>query len=197
MTAPVNRRASYADLDAVPPHLVGELIGGRLVTHEFGDWRSASARVELAISLGPALERNGGEWLFLFGPEVHVGSDVLVPDIAGWRRLSRTAERDWSERVTARPDWVCEVLSPSTAVRDRSDKRRIYSELGVPHLWLVEPHTKILESFALTGGRWMLLQTAVLNDEVRAAPLDAISFPLSDLFPFDAPASPATPSTEA
>ncbi len=96
---------------------------------------------------------------------------------------------------TPPPDWVCEILSPSTARLDRGPKRRIYAEAGVGHLWLLDPTDGVLEGFALTGGHWLLLGTVARGETVTLPPFDAVSFPLDDLFPFDDPAAPPPAET--
>ena len=126
-------------------------------------------------------------------PELHLGPQVVVPDIAGWRRSRMPAEPETAFIETV-PDWVCEILSPSTARLDRGPKRRIYAEAGVAHLWLLDPTDGVLEAFALTGSRWLLLGTVQRGEAVALPPFDAVSFPLDDLFAFD-PAAPAPPET--
>ncbi len=114
-------------------------------------------------------------------PELHLGPDIVVPDLAGWRRetLPQLPKTAWIE---TRPDWVCEVLSPSTARLDRGAKREIYAREGVGHLWLLDPVERYLEVFALSAGFWLLMATISDGDAVSAAPFEAISFPLSNLF---------------
>lgn len=200
MTAdPAIRRATYADLEAIPPHLVAEIIDGRLETHPRPRFRHAGAAVELSYELtGPYRRgRDGpGGWIFLPEPELHLGKHVVVPDLAGWR-----SERLPSEPLTAygevEPDWVCEILSPATSRLDRGPKRRIYADAGVSFLWLLDPAERQLECFALTVGQWLLQATFQAGDEVRVAPFDAAGFPMDALFPFDEPGSPNTPSEKA
>ena len=115
-------------------------------------------------------------------PSCTSGTDVLVPDLAagaasGCRRFPK---RPWFELA---PDWVCEVLSPGTRQIDLTDKRRIYAERGVAHLWFVDPLARTLEAFALRGGAWTLIAALKDDDEVRVPPFDAIAFPLSVLWP--------------
>lgn len=189
------RRATYADLEAVPPHLVAEIIGGELVTHPRPAPRHASAAVELGLEIaGPFGRGRGGPggWIFLIEPELHLGADVVVPDLAGWRRERLPAEPE-TAYVEVAPDWLCEISSPSTRDYDRGPKRRIYADAGVSHLWLLDPRAKLLETFALTQGKWLLLNTFQAEDAVSVAPFEAVSFPLSNLFPFDAP-PPASPA---
>ena len=114
-------------------------------------------------------------------PELHFGDDVLVPDIAGWRRerMPVFPSVPWLELA---PDWACEVLSPSTRRIDLIEKREIYGEAGVGHLWFVDPIERTLEAFALRDAAWVLV-TALRDDaEVKVAPFEAVGFPLSALW---------------
>ena len=123
-------------------------------------------------------------------PELHLGPHVLVPDIAGWRRerLTEPADKPYFEVA---PDWLCEVLSPSTERHDRGDKRRIYGLFGVPFLWYLEPVAQVLEVFTRRGDDWVLTNTFVGDEPVNAPPFDALTFPLGQLFPLDPPAEPS------
>lgn len=191
------RWATYADLEAVPDHLVAEIINGVLETHPRPRPRHGAAAVELASELTPPFRRGRGGpggWIFVIEPELHLGRHVVVPDLVGWRRERLPAEPE-TAFIETPPDWVCEILSPSTARLDRGPKRRIYAEAGVGHLWLLDPTDGVLEGFALTGGRWLLLGTVERGEAVALPPFDAVSFPLDDLFPFDDPPfdDPAAP----
>ena len=165
--------ATYADLEAVPAHLVAEIIDGVLVTHP----RPATPHIFSATSLseelvGPFQKGRGGGpggWVFGEEPELHLGPHVVVPDLAGWRRermqhLPRTAF------IELAPDWVCGLLSPSTLAHDRGAKRRIYGAYGVGHLWFVDPVARLLEVFELRDKRWVLVDTFTDDASVSAPP---------------------------
>jgi Uma2 family endonuclease len=184
------KRATYADLEAVPPHLVAEIIDGELVTHPRPSPRHGGASTALGIRLGSSFQFGGrdgpGGWIFVDEPELHLGSNVVVPDLAGWRRERLVAYPDTSYFETV-PDWVCEVLSASTERRDRTVKTRIYAEAGIPYLWIVDPRQQLLQAFTLLDKQWLLAGTWTADDQVRAQPFDAISFSLADLWPLDRP----------
>ncbi len=189
MPKPATRRATYADVLNAPPHVVAELIDGALETHPRPVPKHAIAAIELGTALsGPFRKGAGGPggWIFMSEPELHLGSDVVVPDLAGWRRVRMPVITD-EAFITLAPDWVCEILSPSTETLDRNAKRRIYAQAGVAFLWLLDPRTRTLEAFQLVADKWLLIGVAEGDEPVSFAPFDAISFPLSDLFPFDAP----------
>lgn len=178
-------KATYQDVLDAPPNMVAELIEGALHVHPRPSTRHARASSTLGYKIGgPFDEGQGGPggWWILDEPELHLGADVLVPDLAGWRRESMPIFPDapWIELP---PDWVCEVLSPSTRRIDLTDKRRLYAVAGVPHLWFVDPLARTLEAFALRDGVWALIAALKDDEEVRVPPFDAITFPLSALWP--------------
>lgn len=184
-----NPPATYADLEAVPPNLVAEIIDGALMTHPRPSPRHGATAFSLGGTLKGAFQNGGsgpGGWVFFVEPEIKFGSDILVPDIAGWRRerLSAYPERNFFEIA---PDWICEILSASTEKRDRTVKMRIYGESGIPFMWIVDPRQQILEAFELSNGRWLKFGAWNSDDFVSAPPFDAISFSLADLWPLDRP----------
>ncbi len=183
------RHATYADIEALPENIVGEIIDGLLHTHPRPMPRHTVACSALGGEItGPFQKGKGGPggWIFADEPELHLGGDVIVPDLAGWRRerLSILPEAAYFDIA---PDWVCEIASPSTAAYDRGPKRRIYGEAGVAFMWILEPGSKLLEAFVLTGGNWLLAGTVSGSEQVSLPPFDAISFPLGALFPLDLP----------
>ncbi len=179
-----SKQATYEDLLAVPENRVAEIIHGQLHTHPRPAPRHARAYSALGMEVGPPYDRgrNGpGGWWILDEPELHLGPHVLVPDIAGWRRQRMPArpETAWFELA---PDWLCEILSPSTARIDRIEKMPIYAAQGVCHVWLVDPDLRTLEAFENQDGRWLMIAALENADPVRVPPFDAITFDLSVLW---------------
>lgn len=181
---PHRRRATYADLEAAPPHLVAELIDGELVTHP----RPRPRHVVVGSDLGTLLNapfgfgRGGpGGWRILDEPELHLGDDVLVPDLAGWRR-ERMPKLPESAYFSLPPDWICEIVAPSTVRHDRGAKRDIYARHGVTHHWHIDPDARLLESFELRDGLWLLLRTFTDKADVAAAPFAEVPFGLGVLW---------------
>ncbi len=190
MADTARKPATYADLEAVPDHLVAEIVFGSLVTHPRPSPRHAAASLALGGELtGPFQKGSGGPggWVFMIEPELHLDEHVVVPDIAGWRRarLPVLPETAWIETP---PDWICEVLSPSTQRIDRSEKRSLYATAGVAHLWLLDPVAQVLEVFRLEAGRWTLEATFQADEVVATPPFQEHTFKLSLLWPFDPPA---------
>lgn len=184
--SPGPRKATYADLEAADPLLVAEIIDGELVTHPRPVPKHAYAANALGSEITDGFQRGRsgpGGWMFLTEPELHLAAEVVVPDIAGWR-LPRQPSFE-TAFIDIAPDWVCEVISPSTERYDRNAKRRIYAEAGVKHMWLLDPRAELLETFALDDGRWVVGPTFDNAAEVRAEPFDAIAFPLTILWPLD------------
>jgi Uma2 family endonuclease len=176
--------ATYADLLNVPENRVAEILGGEL----FATPRPAPPHADAASGLGGALRgpfdraRGGpGGWRILFEPELHLGSDVLVPDLAGWLRERMPALPDEAYFVLA-PDWICEVVSPTTAHIDRVKKLSIYAREHVRHAWLVDPLARTLEVLRLETERWSIVSTASQFDVQRLEPFEAIELDLSLLW---------------
>jgi Uma2 family endonuclease len=184
MATVAHRRATYDDLLAAPDHLIAEIINGELVTSP----RPASPHSRAASSLGGELygpfDRGRGcpgGWISLDKPELHLHGDVLVPDLAGWRR-ERMPEMPEAAAFELAPDWVCEVLSPSTAAIDRADKVPIYQREAVAFVWLVDPKTQTLEAFKLEAGGYRLLGTWRAAARIRPEPFEALEVELSALW---------------
>lgn len=179
--------ATYADIEALPPNVVGEIIFGSLETHPRPTRWHGRAHTRLGMILGPPFEfgeGGPGGWVFVIEPELHLGPHVVVPDVAAWRseRFTETEEGPWYEVA---PDWICEILSPSTAKKDRGDKMRIYATYKVGHRWLLDPTDRLLEVYERQQSNWLRTGSFADNEDVKAPPFDAITFSLSRLWPFD------------
>ena len=178
-------RATYQDVLDAPPHQVAEIVDGALYTNPRPAAPHALAASALEIDLGSAFQfgRGGpGGWWIIVEPELHLRDDILVPDLAGWRR-ARMPSYPETAYFTIAPDWVCEILSPSTRKLDLEAKRPVYAREGVRHLWLVDPAERTLEAFELTAAKWTRIATAADDESVRVAPFEAVSFNLADLWP--------------
>jgi Uma2 family endonuclease len=179
------RKATYADLCRVPSHLVAEILDGELVVTPRPTPRHAHAGAALVTELhGTFGQGRGGPggWWILYEPELHFGEEVAVPDIAGWRRDRLPALPD-AAFFTLAPDWICEILSPSTEKADRLRKLTVYAREGVSYAWLVNPVLRTLEIFRLENGRWLLAGTHGGEESVRAEPFDAITLDLQRIWP--------------
>jgi Putative restriction endonuclease len=179
------RPATYQDVIDAPETMVAELVRGALHLSPRPASPHARAASVLGGKIGGPFDWDGdgpGGWWILDEPELHLGDDVLVPDLAGWRRarMPDFPDAPWFDLA---PDWVCEVLSPGTRRLDLTDKRDIYGRSGVGHLWLVDPKARTLEAFARRDGAWVLLGARKEDDEVRLPPFDAVALPLGALWP--------------
>lgn len=185
MSVPVPRFATYDDLLGLPDNVIGELVAGQLVTSPRPSGRHAFASSMLNGSLVPpftkSFEDGPGGWVFLFEPELHLGTDVIVPDLAAWR-VERMPSVPVEAAIDLAPDCVAEILSPSTARSDRVQKMPAYAKHGVEYLWLLDPIAETLEVFQREAERWLLLATHGGNSVVRAAPFDAIELRLDRLW---------------
>ena len=179
------KQASYQDIIDLPDNVVGEILDGQLYASPRPGPKHSVATSSLGMDLSSPFQfgRNGGPggWWILDEPELHIGEQVIVPDIAGWRK-DRMPTIPGESFFTVEPDWVCEVLSPSTMRIDRTVKMPLYARVGVAHIWLVDPDPRILEAFELKDERWVLLETLSEDEMVKVAPFDAIDFSLSDLW---------------
>ena len=191
MADQAKRPATYADLAMAPPHLVAEILYGTLVTHPRPVPSHSIAGNALGAELtGPFQKGLGGPggWVFMVEPELHLGPHVVVPDLAAWRR-ERMPHLPAAAFVETSPDWVCELLSPSTEKSDRGPKRRIYATYSVGHLWHLDASARFLEVFVLRDKHWLLHETYADGEQVSAPPFDAIPFALASLWPLDPPPS--------
>jgi Uma2 family endonuclease len=178
------KTASYAELEALPSHLVGEIIDGELIASPRPASLHARAASRLGTKLGgPFDDGTGGPggWVILYEPELHIVGQVLVPDLAGWRR-ARMPEMPDVAAFELAPDWVCEILSPGTAKLDRAHKMRHYGAASVSHVWLVDPAATTLEVYRLDGEGWRLVQTYAGNVTIRPEPFDAVDLELGSLW---------------
>ncbi len=177
------KRATYDDVLNAPPHQIAEIVNGELrVAPRPGGPHTAVASYlggELYAPFGRGRGGPGG-WIILDEPELHLGEDVLVPDLAGWRRERMSVVPEG--HIALAPDWLCEVLSRSTERMDRIEKMPIYAAAGVQHAWLVNPRLRTLEAFRLVDGAWQVIGLHQEADRVRVAPFDAIELDLALLW---------------
>ncbi|WIG93512.1 Uma2 family endonuclease [Myxococcus sp. SDU36] len=175
----------YEALEHLPPNVVGEIIEGELHVSPRPRTMHGRAAFRLGKKLGPFDQEpdteGPGGWVFLPEPELHLGGNVLVPDLAGWRR-ERMPELPDVTGVELAPDWLCEVLSPSTEAMDRSRKMTIYAREGVNHLWLVDPRIQLLEIYRREGERWQRLGAYTGDATVHAEPFEAQKLNLGSLW---------------
>jgi Uma2 family endonuclease len=185
MAQPRIKPATYADIEALPENMVGEIVHGVLYAHARPAPKHGVASSRLGSELmGPfdRGRRGPGGWRFIDEPELHLGPHVIVPDIAGWRR-ERLPQLPVTAYFETPPDWVCEVLSPSTARLDRTGKLGVYGFFKVKHAWYVDPVLRTLEVFELTAdGRWSIAATFADADSVTAPPFEAHTFALDELW---------------
>ncbi len=180
--------ASYQDVLDAPEGTVAEIVDGVFYLQAEPAPPHRIVMDGMVETLRPPFQRGRGGpggWWIVGEPELHFGDRnyrTLVPDLAGWRRERLLSiPKRWSD-LTVTPDWVCEIVSPSTARLDRTDKMRIYAEVGIPHLWMIDPLAKTLEVFQLHDGRWTLMSTHAGEDEAAAIPFDAVPLALDDLW---------------
>jgi len=177
-------QATYQDILDAPPHMVAELINGTLHMNPRPTPRHGEASTGLMAHVSPPFHFSiggPGGWIIHAEPELHLVDDVLVPDIAGWRR-ERLPQLPSEAFFSISPDWVCEILSPSTRTLDLGLKRTIYGAENVQYLWLVDPECRTLEAFVLKDRQWSLVATLTGDTLVSLPPFEEISFNLTALW---------------
>lgn len=184
MAARMKTSATYDDLVRLPENVVGELIDGELYAWPRPSAAHARGASALSMDIGGPYDRGRGGpggWWILYEPELHLEGDVAVPDIAGWRR-ERMPELPKGHIFDIAPDWVCEILSPSTRRHDRRKKMPLYARHGVTYLWLFDPDARTLEVMQLVDGRWTVLAVYGGNDVVRAEPFPLVEIDLASIW---------------
>ncbi len=186
MSDPIKRGATYDDLAGLPENVVGEIIGGDL----YATPRPRAGHARLQLALGACVQtafgaRTGGigGWWLLSEPELRLGPDTLVPDLAGWRRERLPEVPGAAPWHALAPDWVCEILSPSTSGWDRTHKLPVYARERVGYAWLVDPDARTLEVYCLAGGSWRLVAAHGGDERVFPEPFAAVEFDLSEWWP--------------
>jgi Uma2 family endonuclease len=182
---PAQRRAGYQDVLNAPDHMVAEVIDGELRLQPRPAKPLAAAATALGEELGPPFKRGRGGpggWILLDEPELHLAADIIVPDLAGWRReRMQTIVADEPFFVLP-PDWIAEVVSPRTEKYDRTDKLRIYFRERVGWVWLVDPLQRTLEILRLGEAGWIIRASFRDDERTHAEPFDAIELDLSILW---------------
>lgn len=184
MAVSARRPATYADLEALPSNVVGEILFGVLHAFPRPRLRHARAATRLGATLGPPFDQGNdgpGGWVFLDEPELHLGDDVLVPDLAAWKR-TRLPELPDAAFLSLAPDWACEVLSPSTRALDLTDKRAIYAREHVDHLWFIDPEAETLEVQRWSPNGYLVVASHRGDAVVHAEPFDTFTLDLATLW---------------
>ncbi len=183
MSGPAKKNATYDDLVDLPGNVVGEIVGGDLFVTPRPRVRHAAASMGIAHEIygrfGRGRRGDPGGWWILAEPELHLGADVVVPDLAGWRVARLPAPDPAAPHLDLAPDWVCEIVSPGTARLDRVHKLPVYAREGVPHAWVVDPAAHTLERLRLDGATWRLAAQHAGDVLVRAEPFEAVELDLS------------------
>lgn len=178
------RRATYQDVLDAPEHVVAEIVNGDLhISPRPAGPANVAASVLNALLLPPFMLGGGGPggWIIISEPEVHIGDAIVVPDLGGWRVETLPLVPD-APFISVRPDWICEVLSPSTERFDRAEKMPLYAAIGVGHAWLVHPRRRTLEAFRLHEAMWLATGVYKDQDRARIEPFAAIELDLAKLW---------------
>lgn len=175
------RAPTPADVHAVPAPLVGELVAGELYASPRPSPRHARVAGRVVQHLGAfdrEVDEPPGGWVLLPEPELHLGTDVLVPDLAGWRR-SRLSTLPDTAALELAPDWILEVLAPSTARLDRLTKMDAYRRHRVEWAWLADRSAQTVEAYTLSSGLWLQLGVWGGDELPHIPPFDAVPLDLT------------------
>jgi len=175
--------AVYARYAALPRGTKAEIVDGQVRVLP----RPRAPHIRAASRLGGRLESafgfdadGPGGWVILDEPELRLGDEIRAPDLAGWRAERYVDATDGPFTVV--PDWVCEVLSPSTARYDRSEKMPLFAAQEVGHFWIVDPQGETLEVYRREGALWLAVASFGGDVHVRAEPFDAVELDLGALW---------------
>jgi Uma2 family endonuclease len=188
-----SQAAAWDDLDRVPEEFVGEIVNGEVVMNARPDAPHVDAQSDLGgLLVGWFRFGSGGPggWVIRIEPRIRFGDDIRVPDLAGWHKDRFVSPRKGPYTVV--PDWICEILSESTAAADRTEKMPLYARLAVLHLWLLDPIVRTLEVYRLEHERWVVAGTWAGSAKARAEPFEAVELDLTLVWgqPASEPAAP-------
>jgi Uma2 family endonuclease len=184
MTKHAKKNASYEDLQKYPEGTRAEIIDGVVEVTP----RPNHSHRAVELNLGSLLNTNfgrksgGNSWIIELEPEVKFNSDILIPDIAGWRIERRPDPNPMESLVSILPNWTCEIVSPSSGRMDRIVKYNIYLKTGVDYYWIIDPVTKTLEAFVNEAPKWNRIGAWAENDKARIAPFEELELDLSSLW---------------
>jgi Uma2 family endonuclease len=194
MMQPVRRNATLDDFWAIPEaDRFHELIAGAIIPKASPSGEHGDAQSWIISIVKPPFQRSsggsggpGGWWI---ATEVEVlldGSEIVRPDVLGWRR-DRCPARPTGNPVKHRPDWICEVVSPSNANHDTVKKLRLYHRAAIPHYWLVDPSDATLTVMRWSSDGYVMLLRAERGETVRPEPFAQIELAVGTLFGDDPP----------
>lgn len=178
-----SREPTLADLDALPPGVKGEILDGVLYTSPRPRFPHGLAQAEIFGDLFTPFRRGvggPGGWWILIEPGIELPkAPEIAPDLAGWRTENIPETPEKGAPIRKAPDWVCEILSPSTRRYDLTVKRPFYAKIGVKWLWYVDPDARTLQASAIHEGRWLEIGVYADDEKINLAPFDAVEIDLS------------------
>lgn len=187
MSESARRKASLEDFWAIPEGArFHELIGGELIEKAAPTGEHGDAQAGIVVAVRPAYQRPPGSggpggWWIATEVEVRLDTDIVRPDVVGWRR-ERCPQRPTGTPIELRPDWICEVVSDSNATNDTIKKLRLYHRVAVPHYWIADPRDATLTVMRWSEPGYVTLQRATRGEVIRAEPFDGVELAVGTLF---------------
>jgi Uma2 family endonuclease len=191
MVGTAKKSATLADYLSIPEcERDHEILDGELVQRAQPTQRHGYSQLRFGAVLDPYQRKSGGPpdrpggWWILSEPDLVLGESLVRPDVAGWRR-ERVPVLSDEPVMRVICDWICEVVSPSSARRDRGPKKRLYHRHQIPHYWLLDPSTRTLSVNRWSPEGYVEILSAETGDLIRPEPFDGTEFALADLFDDD------------
>jgi Uma2 family endonuclease len=185
MSSTPKLKTTYEQWLELPDNITGEIISGDLIASPRPGPKHSNVSTALGVKVGGPFQygEGGGPggWIILFEPEIHIKDDIVVPDFAGWKRerLSKPPDEAYFSTV---PDWICEILSPSSVKTDRIIKQQLYLSWKINHYWIVDPILKSVEILERAAENWVVKGLYSENDKMRAPPFDMVEIDLKSLW---------------
>ena len=174
-------KLTYENYRAAPADKRYELLDGELIMVPVPNLKHQTVQLKLTMRLGLFIENRALGTLFTPVCDVMLSeTDVVQPDLLF---VSREREHLLSggQNVQGAPDLVVEILSPSTAERDRSDKRVLYGRHGVMEYWLVDPMAETVQIHRLEGEVLLPTRTFGREETLRSPLLTRFELHLNEI----------------
>ncbi|MCY4637828.1 MAG: Uma2 family endonuclease [Acidobacteria bacterium] len=182
ITAQPVLKFTYEDYRTAPPDKRYELLDGELLLTPAPNLKHQRLQLRLGMRLAQFIEERGlGELFFAPCDVVLSDTDVVQPDLL-FVSIERSHLLSGGDNVRGAPDLVVEILSPTTADRDRGYKRALYAKHGVKEYWLIDPTAETVWIHELRDSALTVTQTVGREQTLRSPLLAGFEVDLDDVF---------------